>query len=215
MAHLSDDPVLIEAFRQKRDIHATTAAEVFGVPIDEVTPLQRRNAKAVNFGIVYGISAYGLSQDLDISRKEASEYIERYFETYPKIKAFLDRQVEQARKTGKVETMYHRIRPVPEIQSGNYMQRNFGERIAMNSPIQGTAADIIKLAMNRVRERLHREGLESKLILQIHDELLIEAKQEETDRVTQILHEEMEQVATLSVPLDIDVHIADNWYDAK
>lgn len=215
LAHLSDDPVLIEAFRQKRDIHATTAAEVFGVPIDEVTPLQRRNAKAVNFGIVYGISAYGLSQDLDISRKEASEYIERYFETYPKIKAFLDRQVEQARKTGKVETMYHRIRPVPEIQSGNYMQRNFGERIAMNSPIQGTAADIIKLAMNRVRERLHREGLESKLILQIHDELLIEAKQAETDRVTQILHEEMEQVATLSVPLDIDVHIADNWYDAK
>ena len=167
------------------------------MPIDEVTPLQRRNAKAVNFGIVYGISAYGLSQDLDISRKEASEYIERYFETYPKIKAFLDRQVEQARKTGKVETMYHRIRPVPEIQSGNYMQRNFGERIAMNSPIQGTAADIIKLAMNRVRERLHREGLESKLILQIHDELLIEAKQEETDRVTQILHEEMEQVANL------------------
>ena len=215
LAHLAGDAVLMDAFRHKRDIHATTASEVFGVPIDAVTPLQRRNAKAVNFGIVYGISAYGLSQDLNISRKEASEYIERYFETYPNIKAFLDQQVETAKKSGVVETMYHRLRPVPEIQSSNFMQRNFGERIAMNSPIQGTAADIIKIAMNRVRERLMREGLESRLILQIHDELLIEAKQEEVDTVTQILHEEMEQAAVLSVPLDIDVHVAGNWYDAK
>ena len=183
--------------------------------MEEVTPLQRRNAKAVNFGIVYGISAYGLSQDLDISRKEAADYIERYFETYPNIKAFLDNQVEQAKTTGVVETMYHRLRPVPEIQSSNFMQRSFGERIAMNSPIQGTAADIIKLAMNRVRARLKQEKLESRLILQIHDELLIEAKEAETDKVIQILHEEMEQAATLSVPMDIDVHVADNWYDAK
>lgn len=215
LAHLSNDQVLIDAFRHNQDIHAATASEVFGVPIDAVTPLQRRNAKAVNFGIVYGISAYGLSQDLNISRKEASEYIERYFETYPGIRTFLEHQVETARKTGMVETMYHRLRPVPEIQSGNFMQRNFGERIAMNSPIQGTAADIIKIAMNHVRERLNREGLESRLILQIHDELLIEAKQEEVDTVTRILHEEMEQAAILSVPLDIDVHVAENWYDAK
>lgn len=215
LAHLSGDPVLIDAFRHNKDIHASTASEVFGVPVEAVTPLQRRNAKAVNFGIVYGISAYGLSQDLDISRKEAAEYIERYFATYPKIKEFLDRQVEAARTAGVVETMYHRQRPVPEIQSSNFMQRSFGERIAMNSPIQGTAADIIKLAMNRVRERLQKEKLESRLILQIHDELLIETKPEETELVTRIVHEEMEQAATLSVPLDIDIHVADNWYDAK
>ena len=215
LAHLSQDEVLIDAFQHNKDIHATTAAEVFGVPIDEVTPLQRRNAKAVNFGIVYGISAFGLSQDLDISRKEAGEYIDRYFETYPKIKAFLDNQVEQAKKTGVVETMYHRIRPVPEISSSNFMQRNFGERIAMNSPIQGTAADIIKIAMNRVRKALLEKGLESRLILQIHDELLIEAKESEVEAVTQILHSEMEQAASLSVPLDIDIHVADNWYEAK
>lgn len=215
LAHLSGDPVLIDAFRHNQDIHASTASEVFGVPMDAVTPLQRRNAKAVNFGIVYGISAYGLSQDLGISKKEAAEYIERYFATYPKIKAFLDRQVENARTAGVVETMYHRQRPVPEIQSSNFMQRSFGERIAMNSPIQGTAADIIKLAMNRVREHLLQEQLESRLILQIHDELLIETKPEELDAVTRIVHEEMEQAVELSVPLDIDIHVADNWYDAK
>lgn len=215
LAHLSQDPVLIEAFRENRDIHASTAAEVFGVPIDQVTPLQRRNAKAVNFGIVYGISAYGLSQDLNISRKEAGEYIDRYFETYPRIREYLEHQVEQAKNTGVVETMYHRIRPVPEIASGNFMQRNFGERIAMNSPIQGSAADIIKIAMNQVRRRLQTEGLESRLILQIHDELLVETKESEVETVTRILHEEMEQAADLRVPLDIDIHVADNWYDAK
>ncbi|MBO5238515.1 MAG: DNA polymerase I [Lachnospiraceae bacterium] len=215
LAHLSEDPVLIDAFLHNRDIHATTAAEVFDVPIEEVTPLQRRNAKAVNFGIVYGISAHGLSQDLNISRKEAGEYIDRYFETYPRIKDFLDRQVETAKQTGEVETMYHRIRPVPEIQSSNFMQRNFGERIAMNSPIQGTAADIIKIAMNRVRERLMMEQLDSRLILQIHDELLIEAKKDEISVVSKLLKEEMEQAAVLSVPLEVDVHVANNWYDAK
>lgn len=215
LAHLSEDPVLLNAFRNNQDIHATTAAEVFDVPINEVTPLQRRSAKAVNFGIVYGISAYGLSQDLNISRKDAAEYIERYFATYPNIKAFLEHQVEAAKKQGYVETMFHRIRPVPEIQSSNFMQRNFGERIAMNSPIQGTAADIIKIAMNQVRERLKKEKLESRLILQIHDELLIETKNEEVTIVTEILKEEMEHAVQLLVPLDVDVHVADNWYDAK
>ncbi len=215
LAHLAEDPVLIDAFCNNRDIHATTASEVFGVPIDEVTSLQRRNAKAVNFGIVYGISAYGLSQDLDISRKEAADYIERYFATYPKIKEILDYQVDTAKNTGVVTTMYHRLRPVPEIQSSNFMQRSFGERIAMNSPIQGTAADIIKIAMNRVRERLIQERLESKLILQIHDELLIEAKEDEVETVKEILQDEMHKAASLKVPLDIDVHVANNWYDAK
>ena len=143
------------------------------------------------------------------------EYIDRYFETYPRIKEFLDRQVETAKQKGEVETMYHRIRPVPEIQSSNFMQRNFGERIAMNSPIQGTAADIIKIAMNRVRERLMKEQLESRLILQIHDELLIEAKKDEISVVSKLLKEEMEQAAILSVPLEVDVHVANNWYDAK
>lgn len=215
LAHLSQDETLLDAFRHNRDIHASTASEVFGVPIEEVTPLQRRNAKAVNFGIVYGISAYGLSQDLDIPRKEAADYIERYFRTYPKIKEFLDAQVARAKESGTVETMYHRLRPVPEIQSSNFMQRNFGERIAMNSPIQGTAADIIKIAMNRVRSRLIREGRKSRLILQIHDELLIETAGDEIEDVVQILHEEMEQAVELLVPLDIDIHEADNWYDAK
>lgn len=215
LAHLSGDETLLHAFRHNQDIHASTASEVFGVPIEEVTPLQRRNAKAVNFGIVYGISAYGLSQDLDISRKEAADYIERYFKTYPQIKEFLDARIEAAKNTGVVETMYHRLRPVPEIQSSNFMQRSFGERIAMNSPIQGTAADIIKLAMNRVRERMLRENMQSRLILQIHDELLIEAAKEEREQVIRILHEEMEHAVEFSVPLDIDVHEADNWYDAK
>ena len=215
LAHLSGDETLLDAFRHNRDIHATTASEVFGVPPEEVTPLQRRNAKAVNFGIVYGISAYGLSQDLDISRKEAADYIERYFQTYPRIKAFLDAQVAHAKETGSVETMYHRVRPVPEIQSGNFMQRSFGERIAMNSPIQGTAADIIKIAMNRVRKRLIREERSSRLILQIHDELLIETAKDEVEAVIRILHEEMEKAVELLVPLDIDIHEADNWYDAK
>lgn len=215
LAHLSNDPVLIDAFRHNKDIHATTAAEVFGVPMDEVTPLQRRNAKAVNFGIVYGISAFGLSQDLDISRKEAADYIDKYFKTYPKIHAFLQKMVEDAKQTGSVETMYHRLRPVPEIQSNNFMQRSFGERIAMNSPIQGTAADIIKNAMNHVRRRLTDNQMKSRLILQIHDELLIEASIDEIDAVKQILTEEMMNAATLQVPLDIDIHVADNWYDAK
>lgn len=215
LAHLSQDPVLIRAFRENMDIHASTASEVFGIPIDQITPLERRNAKAVNFGIVYGISAFGLSQDLNISRREAQEFIDQYFATYPMIHAYLNSQVEMAKNSGKVETMYHRVRPVPELKSANYMQRSFGERVAMNSPIQGTAADIIKIAMNHVRERLAREQLKSRLILQIHDELLIEAYAPEVEQVKTILQEEMMHAAELSVPLSIDVHVADNWYDAK
>ena len=215
LAHMSGDERLIEAYRESRDIHATTASQVFHVPLEEVTPLQRRNAKAVNFGIVYGISAFGLSEDLSISRKEAKEYIERYFETYPKVKEFLDSLVKQGKEQGYVTTMFGRRRPVPELKSSNFMQRSFGERVAMNSPIQGTAADIIKIAMNRVHDRLLREGLESRLILQVHDELLIEAKLSEADQVEQILREEMQQAAELQVPLEIDLHRGNNWYEAK
>ena len=192
-----------------------TASQVFHVPIDEVTPQQRRNAKAVNFGIVYGISSFGLSQDLSISTKEAKEYIERYFETYPGIKSYLDGLVEHAKEEGYVTTMYGRRRPVPELKSSNFMQRSFGERVAMNSPIQGTAADIIKIAMNRVHDRLREEKMKSRLILQVHDELLVEAKLSEADRVEEILREEMQQAASLRVPLEIDLHRGKNWYEAK
>ncbi len=215
LAHMSGDEKLIEAYRQAEDIHRITASQVFHVPFDEVTSLQRRNAKAVNFGIVYGISSFGLSQDLDISTREAKEYIDRYFETYPGIKIFLDRLVENAKEVGYVSTMYGRRRPVPELKSSNFARRSFGERVAMNSPIQGTAADIIKIAMNRVHDRLKKEGMKSRLILQVHDELLIEAWIEEVDQVEQILQEEMEQAARLKVPLEIDMHRGKNWYEAK
>lgn len=215
LAHMSGDEMLIEAYQQAEDIHRITASQVFHVPFEEVTPLQRRNAKAVNFGIVYGISSFGLSQDLSISTKEAKAYIERYFETYPGIKGFLDGLVAGAKDQGYVTTMYGRRRPIPELKSSNFMQRSFGERVAMNSPIQGTAADIIKIAMIRVHDRLQEEGLKSRLILQVHDELLIEAPLEEAERVEQILGEEMQQAAKLKVPLEIDMHRGKNWYEAK
>ena len=215
LAHMSGDQKLIEAYQQAEDIHRITASQVFHVPFEEVTSLQRRNAKAVNFGIVYGISSFGLSQDLSISTKEAKEYIERYFETYPGIKGFLDGLVAGAKEQGYAATMYGRRRPVPELKSSNFMQRSFGERVAMNSPIQGTAADIIKIAMVRVHDRLQEEGLKSRLILQVHDELLVEAPLEEAGRVEQILTEEMQQAAELKVPLEIDMHRGNNWYEAK
>ena len=215
LAHMSGDEQLIQAYREAKDIHRTTASQVFHIPFEEVTDLQRRNAKAVNFGIVYGISSFGLSQDLSISKKEAAEYIERYFETYPKIKQFLDRLVADAKEKGYSLTMFGRRRPVPELSSSNFMQRSFGERVAMNAPIQGTAADIIKIAMIQVHDRLAREGLESKLILQVHDELLIETKEEELAQVEQILTEEMHRAADLSVSLEIDMHTGKNWYEAK
>lgn len=215
LAHMSGDEMLIKAYQEAQDIHAMTASQVFHIPFDEVTPLQRRNAKAVNFGIVYGISSFGLSQDLSITRKEAEGYIKNYFETYPKIKSFLDSLVENARNDGYVTTMFGRRRPVPEIASSNFMQRSFGERIAMNSPIQGTAADIIKIAMIRVHDRLKQEGLKSRLILQVHDELLIETVKEEETSVAAILEEEMKQAAQLAVTLEIDMHTGTNWYEAK
>ncbi|RKJ44496.1 DNA polymerase I [bacterium 1XD8-76] len=214
LASMSGDEQLIEAYRQEADIHRITASKVFHVPQDEVTPLQRRNAKAVNFGIVYGISSFGLSQDLSISKKEAAEYIEKYFETYPGIKAFLDDCVRNARERGYSVTMSGRRRPVPELSSNNFMQRSFGERVAMNAPIQGTAADIIKIAMIRVDERLRKEGFRSRLILQVHDELLVETAAEEVEQVREILGTEMRQAAKLAVELEIDLSTGDNWYDA-
>ena len=215
LAHLSADERLIEAYRSAQDIHAITASQVFHIPLTEVTPLQRRNAKAVNFGIVYGISAFGLSEDLSISRKEAVDYIEKYFETYPQVKQFLDGLVESARENGYVATMFGRRRPVPELKSGNFTQRSFGERVAMNSPIQGTAADIIKIAMIQVDKRLREEGLRSRLILQVHDELLIETALEEEERVKAILSEEMKHAASLKVDLEIDMHDGMSWFEAK
>ena len=215
LAHMSGDERLIEAYREAQDIHRMTASQVFHTPFEQVTDLQRRNAKAVNFGIVYGISSFGLSQDLSITRKEAADYIERYFATYPKIKGFLDSLVEKGKEDGYVTTMFGRRRPIPELKSGNFMQRSFGERIAMNSPIQGTAADIIKIAMNRVYERLSREGLKSKLVLQVHDELLIETWEEEVEQVSEILKEEMHKAASLDVALEVDMHQGENWYEAK
>lgn len=215
LAHMSGDEMLIQAYREAQDIHRMTASQVFHTPFEEVTPLQRRNAKAVNFGIVYGISSFGLSQDLSISKKEAQEYIERYFESYPKIKEFLDGAVEKAKNDGYTVTMFGRRRPIPEISSSNYMQRSFGERIAMNAPIQGTAADIIKIAMIRVHDRLKEEGLKSRLLLQVHDELLIETAEDEVEQVNRILEEEMKGAADLAVELEIDSHTGKNWYEAK
>lgn len=215
LAHMSGDEQLIEAYHMDADIHRITASKVFHTPFDEVTDLQRRNAKAVNFGIVYGISSFGLSQDLSISRKEAEGYIKEYFATYPGVKQFLDRTVEEAKKNGYVTTMFGRRRPVPELSSSNFMQRSFGERVAMNSPIQGTAADIIKIAMIAVYRSLKEAGLKSKLILQIHDELVIETYPEEKDRVAQILKSEMQNAADLSVALEVDLHTGKNWYEAK
>ena len=215
LAHMSEDAQLIEAYRMEEDIHRITASKVFHTPFEEVTDLQRRNAKAVNFGIVYGISSFGLSQDLSISKKEAAEYIEQYFGTYPGVKRFLDHMVAEAKEKGYVTTMYGRRRPIPELSSNNFMQRSFGERVAMNSPIQGTAADIMKIAMIRVWERLHRKTLKSRLILQVHDELLIETEAGEEEQVRRILTEEMAQAAELSVRLEIDLHTGTDWYEAK
>ena len=215
LAHMSEDQQLINAYRMHADIHRITASQVFHIPFGQVTDLQRRNAKAVNFGIVYGISSFGLSQDLSITKKEAAEYIEKYFATYPGVKDFLDRSVAQAKEKGYVSTLFGRRRPVPELSSSNFMQRSFGERVAMNSPIQGTAADVIKIAMIRVHQRLRDEKLKSRLILQVHDELLIETAKEEAAQVRKILEEEMSRAAELSVHLEIDLHEGNDWYEAK
>lgn len=215
LAHMSGDAALIAAYQADEDIHAITASQVFDVPLDQVDSTLRRKAKAVNFGIVYGISSFGLGQDLDISRKEAEGYIEKYFATYGKVKEFLDRTVEDAKKNGYTVTMFGRRRPIPELASSNFMTRSFGERAAMNAPVQGTAADIIKIAMVRVNRRLKEEHLQSKLVLQIHDELIIETKKEELEIVQKILVEEMMHAADLTVPLLVDANVGDSWYDAK
>ena len=215
LAHMSGDAALIAAYQADEDIHAITASQVFDVPLDQVDSTLRRKAKAVNFGIVYGISSFGLGQDLDISRKEAEGYIEKYFATYGKVKEFLDRTVEDAKKNGYTVTMFGRRRPIPELASSNFMTRSFGERAAMNAPVQGTAADIIKIAMVRVNRRLKKEHLQSKLVLQIHDELIIETKKEEVEIVQKILVQEMMHAADLTVPLLVDANVGDSWYDAK
>ena len=215
LAHMSGDERLIEAYRSAQDIHAITASQVFHVPLDEVTPLQRRNAKAVNFGIVYGISAFGLSEGLSISRKEAVEYIDKYFETYPGVKTFLDGLVKQGKEQGYVTTLYGRRRPIPELKSANFMQRQFGERVAMNSPIQGTAADVMKIAMIAVDRELKKRGLKSRIVLQIHDELLIETARDEIEAVKEILTDKMKHAADLRVSLEVEAEVGKSWFDAK
>ena len=215
LAHMSDDDSLIEAYHEGEDIHRITASKVFHTPFEEVTPAQRSNAKAVNFGIVYGISAFGLGNDLSISRSEAKEYMEQYFATYPGVKRYQEETVKNAKENGYVETLYGRRRPMPELKSSNFMQRSFGERVAMNAPIQGTAADIMKIAMLKVWRTLRREGLKARMILQIHDELLIEAPFDEADRVAAILEAGMDAAASLKVPLTVDCHRGSDWYECK
>ncbi len=215
LAHMSQDQGLISAYHEGDDIHAITASKVFHVPFDEVTPLMRRNAKAVNFGIVYGISSFGLSQDLSISVGEAKEYMEKYFETYPGVKQYQTSVIDEAKEKGYSVTLFGRRRPIPELKAGNFMMRQFGERVAMNAPIQGTAADIMKIAMINVFFRIRRENLKSRLILQIHDELVIETALDEESAVTGLLKEEMEKAVTLAVPMEVDCHTGSDWYEAK
>ena len=215
LAHISNDTNMREAFLNEEDIHKQVASKVFNVPLEEVTKEQRTAAKAVNFGIVYGISGFGLAEQLGISRKKAEQYIEQYLEKYKGVKEFMDRIVEKAKEQGYVETLFHRRRYIPELSSNNYMVRQFGARAAMNTPIQGTAADIMKIAMIEVNKKLEEEKLNAKLILQIHDELLIECKIEEKEEVKKILKESMENAVKLSIPLEVEVSEASNWYDVK
>lgn len=215
LAHIANDETMINAFRNNEDIHAVTASQVLGIPLEDVTKEQRSSAKAVNFGIVYGIGEFSLAQDLHISVKEAKAYIESYLEKYHGVRNYMESIKEQAKKDGYVKTMLNRIRYIPELKSPNYNIRQFGERVALNTPIQGTAADIIKLAMVRVDNRLINEGLRSKLILQVHDELIVEAHKDEVDKVKQILSEEMQGAMELNVPLKVDMSTGHSWYDAK
>ena len=215
LAHISGDENLTAAFRSGADIHTSTAATVFGVPPEAVTPEMRKKAKAVNFGILYGIGAFSLADDLGVSRAQAQAYIDQYLAGYPKIDAYLKEIVHSAYETGYVTTLFGRRRYIPELTGKNKVQQKFGERVAMNSPIQGTAADLIKLAMIRVHSRLQREGLDARLILQVHDELLLEAHRSCAPRAEQVLREEMEHAAALSVPLTVEIHTGDSWFDAK
>jgi len=206
---------MIDAFKHHSDIHTKTASEVFKVPVEEVTSLMRSRAKAVNFGIVYGISGFSLAQDLKISKKEAEEYMEIYFDRYPKIKDYLEKVVEDAKKTGYVLTILNRRRFIPEIKSSNKIVKALGDRLAMNAPIQGSAADIIKLAMVNVYKKLNEKNLKSKLILQVHDELILNVKKDEFEEVKALLIDEMENAIKLHVDLDVDVNSGSTWYDAK
>ena len=214
MAHLSGDPHMIEAFRSGADIHAATAAKIYGVPIEEVTSDMRRKAKTANFGIIYGISVFGLAERLGISRSESKELIDGYFKTYPRIREYMDESIEVARKQGYVETIFKRKRFLPDIHSHNAVVRGYAERNAINAPIQGSAADVIKLAMVRIFQRFEDEGLRSKMILQVHDELNFNVYRNEAERVKQIVLEEMERVMPLRVPLIADCGEGKNWLEA-
>ena len=215
LAHLSNDTTLIDAFNSDKDIHAVTASKVFNVPIDEVTSSQRRAAKVVNFGIIYGMSSFSLGQDLEITRKDAEKYIKEYFEGYPGIRKYLDDCVENAKDKGYSLTAFLRRRPIPELKASQFMQREFGKRVAMNAPIQGTAADIMKIAMINVRDALKKNNLTSEILIQVHDELLLEIKTSEKEEVVKILQTEMENAYKLSVPLSVDLNVGENWYEAK
>jgi DNA polymerase-1 len=215
LAHLSEDPLLLEAFRNGEDIHTRTASEVMGVPPLMVTADERRNAKAVNFGIVYGISAFGLAAQLGISRAEADKYIKNYFARYTGVRRWLDKTIEEVRKTGVTKTMFNRERPIPDINSRNPNARGFAERTAVNSPLQGTAADLIKLAMVKIDAALQTGGHSTAMLLQVHDELVFECPPDEVDVVSRMVKREMESVCALKVPLLVDVGVGDNWRDAK
>ncbi|MCI8277210.1 MAG: DNA polymerase I, partial [Clostridia bacterium] len=215
LAHMSNDEIMVKAFNEDSDIHTICASQIFGVPVEEVSKQLRSRAKAVNFGIVYGISDFGLSEQVGIKRKEAKQYIEQYLNTYHGIKEFMDRVVEEAKENGYVETLCNRRRYIPELKSNNYMVRKFGDRAAMNTPIQGTAADIMKIAMISVYKKLKQNKLKSKLVLQIHDELLIETYDEEKEEVINILKSSMENAMKLSVPLKVEVEEGKSWYQAK
>ncbi len=215
LAAISEDEHMIQAFKEGKDIHKQAASKVFKTPIEEVTKEQRSDAKAVNFGIVYGISDFGLGEQLGISRKKSKEYIEQYLEQYSGIKKFMENITEEATQKGYVETLFHRRRYIPELKSNNYMVRQFGSRAAMNTPIQGTAADIMKIAMIKVYKEIQKRGLQSKIVLQVHDEMMIEAPEQEREEIKQIMKQCMETATTLSVPLIADISEAKNWYDCK
>ena len=215
LAHFSKCKALIEAYQTNKDIHALTASQVFNVSLDKVEPSMRRQAKAVNFGIIYGISAFGLASDLKISAKHAKEYIDLYFEAYPEVKTYMDGNVEEAAQKGFMETLLGRRRVINEIKSSNFNLRSFGERAAMNMPLQGSSADIIKIAMNRVHDALIEQGLKSRLTVTVHDELLIETAKDEIEKVEAILGEGMKQAAELAVTLEVEAHTGTNWYEAK
>ena len=215
LAHISQDEHMIQAFNNNEDIHKQAASKVFKTPISEVTKEQRSDAKAVNFGIVYGISDFGLGEQLGISRKKAKQYIEEYLEQYSRIKSFMENITEEAKEKGYVETLFNRRRYIPELKSNNYMVRQFGARAAMNTPIQGTAADIMKIAMINVYKELNKSGLKSKIVLQVHDEMMIESTEEEKEQVKKIMKKSMEDAIKMKVPLIAEISEAKNWYECK